>query len=72
MKWLFLVLFIGCGVNALGLSSDDNEDELDENETFYSNVTSAEKPQTSKEERLKVGSCYGSISSFIFDICIFR
>ena len=53
MKWLFLVLFIGCVVNALGLSSDDNEDELDENETFYSNVTSAEKPQTSKEERLK-------------------
>lgn len=52
MKWLFLVLFIGCGGNALGLSSD-NEDELDENETFYSNATSAEKPQTSKEERLK-------------------
>lgn len=43
MKWLFLVLFIGCGVNALGLSYDDNDDELDENATFYSNVTSAEK-----------------------------
>ena len=53
MKWIFLILFIGCGVNALGLSSAN--DEADENETFYSNVTSMEEPQSSKQERLKWG-----------------
>lgn len=43
MKWVLLVLFIGCGANALGLTNGSDVDELEDVDDFYSNVTTAEK-----------------------------
>lgn len=55
MKWFLLVLFIGCGVNALGLTNGSDVDGLEDGDDFYSNVTAAEKSEMTKEERVKWG-----------------
>lgn len=54
MKWVLLILFIGCGVNALGLAKGDDLDDLDDENNYYSNLTT-EKDEMTKEERIKWG-----------------
>lgn len=49
MKWLFLILFIGCGANAVNLSKKVNsDDEVDENNSHLISHSNEEIPWNKK------------------------
>ncbi|HEL0992086.1 TPA: hypothetical protein TVB38_000503 [Streptococcus equi subsp. equi] len=51
MKWLYLILFIGCGANAVNLSKKVNsDDEVDENNSHLISHSNEEIPWNKKEQ----------------------
>ncbi|KGR72986.1 hypothetical protein ACVRWQ_00400 [Streptococcus phocae subsp. salmonis] len=66
MKWLFLILFIGCGANAVNFSKkvnfddDIDEDDIDENEKHCISLLKEETLWNKKEQ------LYWAITSIVF------